>query len=337
LDFKTLVYPRVPQWARHLRAVEYVSESPWALSSVLALLTMLFPHAKTTTFSLTPHWQSAALALAEAPPGSFQRLVHLASAKVLTQTHAQELAKRFQQDVTSAMAVATAATATAGGSAVRKTNYGREEEGKTGNAAAASATALQALQSGALSVVVVMTLHGETLTLGHQATTTSRESLTEQQILIEANHAFISLREYTTTPSTSTSTSTSTSRMMIHGVFDEEQAPTTTASSTSKEALEGQGLLPALVRACHRHRLRRVSSMVAEDVTDAQRMRIQRLSHYRERPLPTGWWYDGHHFINFHGANRLLRPDIDEMVEEYCRAKNVDIAKHNRLLDALDL
>lgn len=350
LDFKTLVYPRVPQWARHLRAVEYVSESPWALSSVLSLVTLLFPHAKTATFSLTPHWQSAALALADAPPGSFQRLVHLASAKVLTQTHAQELAKRFQQDVASAMAaVATTIVGGSAGSSVRKTHQGREEKAKAGNATAADTAALQALQSGALSVVVVMTLHGETLTLGHQATTsstttsgaTSRESSTVQQILIEANNAFVSLREYTTpSTSTSTTTSTTTSRMMIHGVFDEEQAPTptpTTTTTSSKEALQGQGLLPALVRACHRHRLRRVSSMVAEDVTDAQRMRIQRLSHYRERPLPTGWWYDGHHFINFHGANRLLRPDIDEIVEEYCRAKNVDIAKHNRLLDALEL
>jgi hypothetical protein len=317
LDFKTYIFPANPQLSNHVRCVEYCSSDVWALSSVLSLLAMLFPHAKTTTYSLTPHWQAAALALTETTPGSFQRLVQLASAKVLCQTHTEELAKRFQKDV--ALAVAQYNP---------KASDDKED-------------VLQSLRRGMLSVVVTMTLQGETLMLGQASPNPGAISSNRQQrVLIEANSSFISLRE-----SADDLNSGYMARMLVHGVLDDCHVGSSLSStsrgeskdSTNDSASHKSGFLPACVRAVQRHRLQRVAAMIPEKVADEVRMRIQRLSHFRERVLPTGWWFDGHHFVNFHGANRLLRPDIDEIVVEYCAAKNIDIEKHNQLINALQL
>lgn len=316
--FQTLLFPmhvaQVPQTLRVLQLVASASDiqynnghnnngsltnnGSWALSSVLSLLTLLFPKARTATFQVTQHWQQRVAMANELEsqdqPGSFfQRLVRLASAKVLAENHASELQKAFQQRIHALT---------------------RQSPAQLEN--------LAKLQSGALSVVVHLTLRGESLstsaTSKGNATNGRTKGSVDQTVVIEANAAFITMREVADSAIESVST---VDHMVVHGVFSSTQL----------------SLLRQLVKACAKHRMRRQPPLQRSDFSDIQCQRIQRQQCFRERVLPSGWWFDGQHFVNFHGVIRALRPDIDEIMVEYLTQRNIALAQHNALLDLLDL
>jgi hypothetical protein len=50
------------------------------------------------------------------------------------------------------------------------------------------------------------------------------------------------------------------------------------------------------------------------------------------RPLPASWFFDGKEYVDFSGTKRLIRPDIEDVLEEYIAGKNDHIRRYNRLL-----
>lgn len=50
-------------------------------------------------------------------------------------------------------------------------------------------------------------------------------------------------------------------------------------------------------------------------------------------PLPPGFFYNGHQYVNFFGEKRMLHPNIDQFIDEYITEVNKDIERFNRDLE----
>jgi hypothetical protein len=69
---------------------------------------------------------------------------------------------------------------------------------------------------------------------------------------------------------------------------------------------------------------------VPSEVCEKTRLLVQK--EWYKKPLPSGWWFDGAAYIDISGSRRVLRPDIDSLVELYVVDENVKIAAYNELL-----
>lgn len=164
-----------------------------------------------------------------------------------------------------------------------------------------------ALKQGILSIEGTAMLKGETIG-------TSNSSISGYQLIrIEANHSFVAANEIII------GDATQPSRLLIHGVFSAETI----------------SLLREIVNLCEKCSLPRQSILSLEDIDSKKKTELQATGTIQDRPLPTGWWFDGHHFINFHGAAADYRPDIDEIVEEYVLKQNKKALAYNAQLDEM--
>jgi len=50
-------------------------------------------------------------------------------------------------------------------------------------------------------------------------------------------------------------------------------------------------------------------------------------------PLPSGCWFDGEFYMDFHGARTNIRPDIDKLVDMYIADYNSNAVKHNKMVN----
>jgi hypothetical protein len=95
----------------------------------------------------------------------------------------------------------------------------------------------------------------------------------------------------------------------------------------------GKVLLPLTIF----HPMSSKALLVKETMTMTEKLYVQNLHAYYHLPLPGGWWYDGHFYIDFQGGMYPLRPDIDSIVEQYIIKQNAQIQQYNQLLQDFGL
>ena len=50
-------------------------------------------------------------------------------------------------------------------------------------------------------------------------------------------------------------------------------------------------------------------------------------------PIPSGCWFDGEFYMDFHGNRTNLRPDVDKLVALYVENCNRNARKHNEMVE----
>lgn len=128
--------------------------------------------------------------------------------------------------------------------------------------------------------------------------------------VVEANHGYVSAHE---------KHGSGQSQLVFIGIFNKSS----------------QALLRKLLQACERIPLEPLPMLSATSAElcsiDTQR-KVQGLVRYAQRPLPADCWYDGSFFVDFHGAKAQLRPDIQDILQDYAEQQNIKIKMYNRLL-----
>lgn len=262
-----------------------VGVSQWSLSSVLKLLSFLFPQAKTGSNAVMHFWSAVS-----SPKQGFQRLLQIASAKVLSEKHHREIDRQYNNWIQSIV------------------NRKKEE--------------IEAIKAGLISIHGTLYLHNESLSfsttkMDQNVLQASTSKSAQSCLLVEGNEGFVSIREKA-------------------DYAELNQSPTdssfTLIGSFSKEALF---VLQELFKACEKFQMTRKKLLRQEETNKYEKIRIQALKRFKDRPLPAGWWFDGHFFVDHRGDNSELRPDIENIVEEYIQHENMKITDYNTLLNDL--
>lgn len=71
-----------------------------------------------------------------------------------------------------------------------------------------------------------------------------------------------------------------------------------------------------------------------QSMTKTEINRIHKEHHLT--PLPDGWFYNGHQFVNFDGEKSATHPDLEKFLLQYLDRVNEEVALHNARVDAMD-
>lgn len=106
----------------------------------------------------------------------------------------------------------------------------------------------------------------------------------------------------------------SSETLTVSGVLDDDQAV-----AANK-----------LFSLCSRQPLQPRPHVVRQDVSESAILQLQSENEFV--PLPTGWVFDGDKFIDYYGTSRVTRPDIEDMIVDYMRAKNAEVDEFNQFI-----
>jgi hypothetical protein len=82
-----------------------------------------------------------------------------------------------------------------------------------------------------------------------------------------------------------------------------EQHPLCTKAPISRQSLSNRDILTAQVKYCGKN--------------------------HTKRPLPGGWWFDGHVYLDVTGNRRPYRPDIEDILAEHLAVVNKEVTSYN--------
>jgi hypothetical protein len=138
--------------------------------------------------------------------------------------------------------------------------------------------------------------------IGGESGSSSLRSQSQSSVSVEACCGFVVLR-----PSVSSGSSPiAGSALVVEGIFSRADV----------------ALLTALFDLCCQRPLPRKAILVAISLTVDDKLRVQSLPKFVSRPLPGDSWFDGHSYIDINGTRSSLRPDINEIVNEYVVDEN---------------
>lgn len=173
---------------------------------------------------------------------------------------------------------------------------------------------IQFLRSGLHSITGSLIVYNE----GFDSTLTQDPFAPRKALItIEANTDYIVLKEIkeiTFLPNQST-------QLIVTGIMDKEC----------------WSLCEDLFKCCESFVLSPKRLLTLDDFTKYDHIRIQNLKSFKDKPLPAGWWYDGHFFMDFQGNYHEVRPDINEIIEEYLHEENKHISLYNSLLNDVSI
>lgn len=141
-------------------------------------------------------------------------------------------------------------------------------------------------------------------------TSTKYKNFQASSAIIEACESFVIVRAINEKVDTK-------EKIIIQGVFDEN----------------GEKTLTDLFKLSERYTLKPRVALKLSDFSKIQKIQIQNSGKFRTKPLPNrGVWFDGQSYLDISGNQSLLRPDIDEILEEYIVEENVRIEQLNDFL-----
>jgi len=105
-------------------------------------------------------------------------------------------------------------------------------------------------------------------------------------------------------------------RLTVQGVFHKED----------------KAFIEELFDYCVQLKLPRRETLKASDLTIDDLLSIQGNVKYNKKPLPGNVWFDGQTYVDINGTRNVVRPDINDLVEEYLRDENKKIEDYNNQL-----
>lgn len=290
LEYAISMYTAFPEAIASIKTVKVTPGSigieQWALSSLIQLLSFLFPTAKTGTNAVSHFWSIAS----KSSKKGFHRLLEIASAKVLSEKHHKTIDQQYKAWVNS---------------------IGKQYS-----------DVIESLRAGLSSIHGVLFLENESISssttqMDSNVLKTSESSSKNKRntcIIIEANKGFIAIREKA--DFSKNENSPSNSYVVING-------------SVNQISLS---VLDRLLKSCEKFAMGRKKLLVPQEINMYEKIRIQGLKKFKNRPLPQGWWFDGHFFLDHRGSHQELRPDVEEIVIEYVDMENKKVNDYNALL-----
>lgn len=99
-----------------------------------------------------------------------------------------------------------------------------------------------------------------------------------------------------------------------------------------------QALLMELFSSCGALQLKPKVDLTRDNLSASTIKRVH--SRYCEKnvmdkPLPTGWWFDGNIYLDIDGNQREYRPDLELILDQHLILKNNEILEYNILLQSL--
>ena len=95
-------------------------------------------------------------------------------------------------------------------------------------------------------------------------------------------------------------------------------------------------VLDELFSLCTIHELPRAQPPVRAKLPEKLLIELQKKPLNQRRALPNGWWFDGSGYFDVYGNRRVLRPDIDDLAEEYIQSCQDTTVRYNEYLDKGD-
>lgn len=292
LEYSISMYSASPEAIASIQTAKItptlIGIEQWALSSLIQLLSFIFPSAKTGTSAVSHFWSVAT----SSSKRGFHRLLQIASAKVLSEKHHKTIDQQYKAWVASI----------------------ERQHTET----------IESLRAGLDSVHGVLFLENESLSTsttqmdGNVLKSYSCSNKKNTCIIIEANKGFVAIREKVDFSRLADS-SPSNSYLIVNG-------------SVNNSSLD---VLKRLFKACEKFPLARKKLLGVEEINKYEKIRIQALRNFKDRPLPQGWWFDGHFFLDHRGSHQELRPDIEEIISEYVEMENKKVDHYNTLLAEL--
>ena len=172
--------------------------------------------------------------------------------------------------------------------------------------------------------------------------TSSSSSPSPRRVLIEANQGNIIYRELSSS-SSSSSPFPENSEIIVTGLLPAAKEVQSSFLSLfqlaqqyylkPKEILKKEEFLVApedLARS-------NATTLHGKHYQMAKVLKLQGMSIYATRPLPSGYWFDGSFFIDHNGQRFELRPDVEEIIDDFVSRENRKRLQYNRWLEDLYL
>jgi hypothetical protein len=197
-----------------------------------------------------------------------------------------------------------------------------------------------------ISVQAILTLDNERVATSAVNTNTNgrmRADNNSRQILIEANQGNIIFRELSTSPATAVTASLHANEIIITGLLKnskEEKDQLLSFFQLSQQYY----LKPKPLLSKEDYHMPESSFSTSQATTSHGKLyhlgrvqKLQTMNAYSSRPLPPGYWYDGQFYLDHQGQRYELRPDIDEIIQDYMERENKKRSLYNSWLEELYL
>lgn len=171
------------------------------------------------------------------------------------------------------------------------------------------------LRKGIKGIYGVCEVHAGLSLNGKNDTAVSTKTNTHL-FLVEACSAYVIVRPYLFDEKIIHKRLANESKLTVEGIFSDSD----------------ENFLKDLFRYCAQHKLAKKRLLTPLDLTTTEREKIQFLKQFRERELPSGWWFDGQSFVDINGTRLSIRPDINDIMNEYLVEENKRIRAFNDLL-----
>jgi hypothetical protein len=192
------------------------------------------------------------------------------------------------------------------------------------------------LISNIISLKAVLVIENERLNAKGVSFSSATDTSSLRRIIVEGNHGNIIYREMLPSEMEGVS-ETMDNHFTITGTF------------SASDGMEQ--LILSLLQLTKQYYLKPKEMVRMEDFMNSDRdgsssqslyhleavKKIQSMTRYRLRTLPSGFWFDGQFYLDHNGQHFELRPDIDEILDDYLKNENRKRKQYNQWLDELFL
>lgn len=205
----------------------------------------------------------------------------------------------------------------------------------TNGAVVPSSSLWDHIRTNAISLQAILVIDNERIQ--HHRSQKGTTSSTSYRVLIEGNRGNILYREL------SEDASTSLSEIKLIGTFDQTREVDDYLLSlfqlTQQHYLAPKPLLTFedFLSESEAKTMRGLASNAPPPYDLHKVFRVQNLSKYQSRELPSGFWYDGQFFVDHNGQRFEVRPDIPEILDDYIKEENEKRRNYNLWLQSLYL